>query len=73
MLRGGVTGLTFTTDKLTLMASTSGGFTHQMLPYAPAGGFQNGILISQAHSGPVVAVAYPPDDSNQFATGSIDG
>jgi len=73
MLRGAVTGLTFTTDKLTLMASTSLGYTHQMLPYAPSGGFQNGILISQAHSGPVVAVSYPPDDSNQFATCALDG
>jgi len=73
LLRGAVTGLTFTTDKLTLMASTSRGFVHQMLPYAPSGGFQNGILISQAHSGAVVSVSYPPDDSNQFATCALDG
>ena len=66
-LNGAVKALSFSPDKVEVVAGTDRGFIYRLrLDSLQA------LLIAETHSAPVVAVSYPPLVSDKFSTISLD-
>lgn len=68
---GGVIALSFSPDQMECIAGTSQGFVHR-LRTTPQNGQLAPLLVSENHSGGIVAVAYTADESEKFASISYD-